>query len=216
MTRAGNKNLAANRVVHLLLHQVSKGKGEALATIGSLLTYKVRKPWALAFAYACYLAAARLGDTGGQYNLACAIMEGAGTRKNVKLGLRLLRKASRSGIPEASNYLGYCYRRGIGVRKSKAKGFALSAKAARAGVADAQYAVGLCLRHGEGVVQDKAEGDRWIALAARNGDLYAQEYMKRVRGRRLRASKETVSGPRVVPRGVETRKVVSGSRSKVR
>ena len=169
-----------------LLEMVLNGDAEALSSIGSLLKYGVGLRCAPEFTFACYLAAAKRGNPGAQYNLASVLIEGDGTTRDVKKGLRLLRTARRNGSSEATNYLGFCYRTGEGVKKDPRRGFALSLEAAEAGVAAAQHDVGMCFLTGTGVEKDPAAARRWISRAARGGDRHAQEYLEQTHRRRAR------------------------------
>jgi TPR repeat protein len=137
---------SAQRVVDgyaYLLRRVLRGDAIALDAIGSMLTYGVGVEPNPRLAAACYVAASRAPYAGATYNLACALIEGAGIPKDVARGLRLLRAASRAGVADATNYLGFCYRTGEGVKKDTRHGYALSLEAAQAGAAAAQYDVGL-------------------------------------------------------------------------
>jgi uncharacterized protein len=101
----------------LLLRRILRGDADALDALGSMLTYGVGVERNLRLAAACYAVASRASHTGATYNLAGALIEGAGIPKDVNKGLRLLRAAARPGVASAINYLGYCYRVGEGQRR---------------------------------------------------------------------------------------------------
>jgi TPR repeat protein len=170
-----------------LLVAVLDGNVEALTTLGTLLTYRVGIQDLGEVAYACHLAGAGAGDVSAQFNLGSALIEGAGTAKNVKRGVGWLRTAKRKGSDDATNYLGHCYRNGVGVRKDARRGFRLSLEAANKGLANAQYAVGVCLLRGLGVARDDTSGWRWLRLAAANQDRAAMEFIKEFNAKRRSA-----------------------------
>lgn len=80
-----------------LLRRVLRGDAAALDGLGSMLTYGVGVEKNLRLAAACYAAASRASYAGATYNLASALIEGAGIPKDVQKGLRLLRVARRAG-----------------------------------------------------------------------------------------------------------------------
>ena len=171
----------------LLLREILRGDAGALDALGSMLTYGVGTGMnrCLPLAAACYTAASRASHLGATYNLATALIEGAGVPKDVQKGLRLLRAADRAGILEARNYLGYCYRVGRGVNRNARRGFQLTLQAARDGVPAAQHDAGMCLLTGTGVRKDRDAGVTWLSRAAQKGDRRALEFLaKRVRRRR--------------------------------
>jgi uncharacterized protein len=173
----------------LLLREILRGDAAALDALGSMLTYGAGTGMnrCLPLAAACYSAASRASHLGATYNLATVLIEGAGVTKDVRKGLRLLRAADRAGIPEARNYLGYCYRVGRGVNRNARRGFQLTLEAARAGAAAAQYDAGMCLLTGTGVRKDRDAALTWLSRAARKGDRRAHEYLaKHARRRRAR------------------------------
>jgi uncharacterized protein len=179
----------------LLLEGIFRGDAAALDAFGSMLTYGVGIgiERSLPLAAACYVAASRASYAGAIYNLAAATIEGAGLPKDVREGLRLLRRAHREGVADATNYLGYCYRFGEGVKKDVKRGFRLSLQAARAGAVPAQYDVGICLMTGIGATKDQTAGLSWLSRAARRGELRAIEYLEK-HARRVRAARQPQRG----------------------
>lgn len=68
------------------------------------------------------------GDHDGEYEYACALMEGRGILKNIPLGIKYLKLASESNHPAGMLKLGICYETGQGVKKDLEKAKALYSK----------------------------------------------------------------------------------------
>ncbi len=64
----------------------------------------------------------------GEYEYACALMDGRGILKNVQLGIRYLKLASEGKQPKALLRLGICYETGVGVNKDITKAKELYSK----------------------------------------------------------------------------------------
>lgn len=161
-----------------LLKRVLDGDAIALDALGSMLTYGPAPGATLAAA--CYRVASK-SYGGALCNWAACLIEGAGIPRDVPRGLRLLRKAARTGEPAAVNYLGFCYLTGEGVKKDMSRGFRLSLEAAEAGLAAAQFDVAVCLARGLGTVKDTRAAERWLRRAAKGQDADAMEVRARRR-----------------------------------
>lgn len=97
------------------------------------------------------------------------------TRKNVELGVSLLRKAAEQGYARAQGTLGDIYTKGLGVPKDATEGVRWYQKAAGQGDVEAQYALGWCLEIGEGIQQDDTKADYWFRQAAQQGHKEAKK-----------------------------------------
>lgn len=71
---------------------------------------------------------AMAGNHNGEYEFACALMEGRGILKNVPLSIRYLKLASEGKHPQSMLKLGICYETGLGVTKDIAKAKELYSK----------------------------------------------------------------------------------------
>ena len=71
---------------------------------------------------------AMAGNHSGEYEFACALMEGRGILKNVPLSIRYLKLASEGKHPQSMLKLGICYETGLGVTKDIAKAKELYSK----------------------------------------------------------------------------------------
>jgi len=181
------RDARSSKGLALLLKCVLRGDANALSTLGSLAYYKWPALAAPRLAYACYCAAADAGDVDAQYNLASALIEGVGTRKDTSRGLAALQKARRLGSAEAAYYLSLCLRRGIGSRRNLEESHRLCLEAAKRGVREAQYEIGVALYLGRGVKKDLAGGLRWVRRAARGGDPEADKFLSKVKRLRPRS-----------------------------
>ena len=83
--------------------RILRGDAAALDALGSMLTYGVGVERSPRVAAACYAVASRASYAGATYNLAGALIEGAGIPKDVQKGLRLLRAARRAASTPSSS-----------------------------------------------------------------------------------------------------------------
>ncbi len=109
----------------------------------------------------------------GTYALATWYLHGTHVKKNLKEGLRLLRKAADLNVPEALYDLGVSYEKGKGWGIAKNEKLAARSylRAALLGDAQSVYEVGRCYYYGIGVEQDKYIGKIWLDHA-RNLGIY--------------------------------------------
>ncbi len=71
---------------------------------------------------------AMAGNHDGEYEFACALLDGRGILKNVPLGIRYLKIASEGKHPQSLLKLGICYETGYGVTRDVAKAKELYSK----------------------------------------------------------------------------------------
>lgn len=120
--------------------------------------------------------------------LGSALTDGTGVRKDLKEGLKWLRRAARHGSPQAQTDLGVCYHEGTGLKRNFKLAVKYYAQAASSGDEWAQYLLGLCYRDGEGVPADKKRAIHWFKKSAAQGgvdeDDEAREALKELTGKR--------------------------------
>lgn len=101
---------------------------------------------------------------------ACLLLESDKPEKGVKL----MRKAARSGYAMAQYNLAICYRTALGVDYDIEEAAMWFRLAAEQGVTEAQNNLGALYLKGEGVEQNYEEAVKWYSMAAESGDAVAQ------------------------------------------
>lgn len=121
----------------------------------------------------CYEKAHNLGSIVGTFNYANRLLNGAGTRKNVKRGLKLLQDAANKGYLNAMVSLAEIYYDGALTNVDYSRALAWYEKAKAEGDAAGFFGVGLILGQGLGVPKDINTAYNLMTEAAKKSKLYS-------------------------------------------
>lgn len=122
-----------------------------------------------------FRAAAELGYTVAQNNLAWLYANGLGVEQDLNKAVKWYKKAARHGDKIAQIDLGDCYFNGTGVEQNLHEAVKWYRKAARNGHSGAQRRLGDCYFNGTGVKQNHSEAVKWYRKAAEQGNEKAQK-----------------------------------------
>ena len=99
---------------------------------------------------------------------------GEGVKQNSKKGVRFIRDAANSGLPDAQHRLGDMYANGEELEKDLLTAYVWMRKAATQGYPHAEFYLGHMHAEGFGTRKSLAEAVRWYIRAAKKGDADAQ------------------------------------------
>ena len=107
-------------------------------------------------------AAKNHNDIDAYYILGITLLQGEGTEKNTKKGIKCLTLASKNGSTAAKYILGDCYYYGEGCEQNYNDAFEYYKEAAKEGYCKAIYKLALCYIKGEGVESNLSLGIKMI------------------------------------------------------
>jgi TPR repeat protein len=116
-----------------------------------------------------YGEAARLGHSSAQYMYGYMLCSAARGEKDLREGLKYVKKAANKLHTGAMLLLARNYFYGVGVGKSEKKAFRVWKKAAEIGCPEAKYYLGLCYDKGVTVRRDVIKAKRYLFDALENG-----------------------------------------------
>jgi uncharacterized protein len=117
------------------------------------------------------------GDAQAQLALGQLLINGIGTRLDVREALHWFLQAAESGVPMAMNMVGRCYEYGFGAQMDCVQAAHWYLRAARLDCDWAIYNYAQLLSHGRGIEQDRVAAFRWFQLAASLGHARAMNFL---------------------------------------
>lgn len=114
-----------------------------------------------------------------QATLGMIKLNGIGTVRDQKTGIKWLQAAAQSGSPYGDFHLGMAYSIGDGVPFDQTKSMQLIRQAAEAGLENAQFTLGMKYAEGEGVPQDYSQAVEWLRKASNQGFGEATLHLRR-------------------------------------
>jgi uncharacterized protein len=117
------------------------------------------------------------GDAQAQLALGQLLINGVGSRLDVREALGWFRAAADAGVPMAINMLGRCHEYGFGVPVDYLQAASCYLRAAQLDCDWAMYNYAQMLAHGRGMERDRAAALIWFRLAASRGHARAMNFM---------------------------------------
>lgn len=121
--------------------------------------------------------AAQRGDAQAQLALGQLLINGVGTRLDIREALSWFLIAADAGVPMAMNMLGRCHEYGFGVPVDYVQAACWYLRAAHLDCDWAIYNYAQLLAHGRGVERNRAAAFRWFGLAASRGHARAMNFL---------------------------------------
>jgi TPR repeat protein len=131
-------------------------------------------------AFTKYLQEAENHDVEAQYQVGMCYLQGKGTLKLTREGIKWLERAAVRKHLKAMVQLAYCHFKGIGLPENPKEAYGWYKKAADLGSADAQYRIGSFFADGIVVEKDLKKAELYFNQAADQGNAEAKEALQKL------------------------------------
>ena len=152
-----------------------KGHSGALNNLGTIHGNRKSKYFDLNRATECYKKSASFESEVGIYNYAIRVINGLGTRKNIKQGIKLLIKSAELGFSSAMERLGDIYYGGVVVPSNYSLALKWFRDAADQKNMGGFYGLEVLYGHGLGVEKDIIKANGFFTTAAESSSYYANK-----------------------------------------